>query len=358
MDETPAECADHDAPRPEPDGLALGLIRVTEAAAIAAGRWVGRGSKHGADRAAVDAMRAMTAALPVRGVVVIGEGEKDKAPMLHTGEPVGAGEGPACDLAVDPVDGTTLTAKGMGNALSVFALSPRGSMFDPSAVFYMDKLVCGPAAASAVDLRAPAAANVRAVAGACGLAPEDVTVCVLDRPRHRALAGEVRAAGARVKYISDGDVACAVLAAQEGSGVHLLLGVGGTPEGIITAGAVKCLGGVMQARLRPRDDDERIRALDAGHDLDRVLGADDLIAGDDVWFAATGITDGEFLRGVRYSHGRVATESVVMSARDGVVRYVHSRRTLGDAAARPGVDPRPGDRPRHDPDARPGAASA
>ncbi|GAA0663703.1 class II fructose-bisphosphatase [Streptomyces sp. NPDC005202] len=317
------------AARPAPDrNLALDLVRVTEAAAMAAGRWVGRGDKNGADEAAVDAMRAMIGTVPIRGIVVIGEGEKDAAPMLYNGELVGDGRGPGCDVAVDPIDGTTLTSKGMGNAVSVLAVSPRGSMFDPSAVFYMDKLVTGPAAAGAVDICAPIADNVRAVAKAKGCAPEDVTVCILERPRHTDLAHQVRRAGARIKFISDGDVAGAVMAARDDTGVDLLLGIGGTPEGIIAACAVKCLGGVIQGRLWPRDDAERRRALDAGHDLDRVLTTEDLVSGEDAFFVATGITDGELLRGVRYGPDRAVSESLVMRARSGTVRFVRSEHKL------------------------------
>jgi len=333
------------AGRPAPDrNLALDLVRVTEAAAMAAGRWAGRGDKHGADRAAVDAMRAMTDTLPIRGVVVIGEGEKDQAPMLHNGEEVGSQQGPACDVAVDPVDGTTLTANGMGNAISVLAVSPRGSMFDPSAVFYMDKLVTGPDAAGAVDIEAPVAHNVRAVAKAKGIEPGDVTVCMLDRPRHIRLADEVRAAGARIRLVTDGDVAGAVMAARDGSGTDLLLGVGGTPEGIIAACAIKCLGGVMQARLSPRDDEERARALAAGHDLSRVLTTEDLVAGDEAYFVATGVTDGALLRGVRYGRRAATTESLVMRARSGTVRFVISEHNLDRLAAYSVVDYRDGAR--------------
>ncbi|MEU9890559.1 class II fructose-bisphosphatase [Sphaerisporangium sp. NPDC051011] len=339
MEDRRADDRDQNADRAAPDrNLALDLVRITESAAMAAGRWVGRGSKHDADRVAVDAMRAMTGTLPVRGVVVIGEGEKDDAPMLFNGEVIGDGRGPACDVAVDPIDGTTLTAKGMGNAISVIAVSPRGSMFDPSAVFYMDKLVTGRAAADVVDIRAPVADNVRAVAKAKGGAPEDVTVCVLDRPRHERLAREIRAAGARIKFISDGDVAGAITAAQEFSGVDLLLGVGGAPEAIITACAIKCLGGVIQARLRPLDDGEKTRALDAGHDLERVLTTGDLVAGEDAFFAATGVTDGELLRGVRYGPDRVRTESLVMRARSGTVRFVSSEHKLDRLTAYSVVD--------------------
>jgi fructose-1,6-bisphosphatase II len=253
--------------------------------------------------------------------------------MLHNGEEIGNQHGPACDVAVDPIDGTTLTANGMGNAISVLAVTPLGSMFDPSAVYYMDKLVTGADAAGAVDIEAPVAHNVRAVAKAKGIRPEDVTVCMLDRPRHIRLAEEVRAAGARIRLVADGDVAGAVMAARDGSGTDLLLGVGGTPEGIIAACAIKCLGGVIQARLSPRDDEERARALAAGHDLGRVLTAEDLVAGDEAYFAATGVTDGELLRGVRYGRSAATTESLVMRARSGTVRFVISEHNLDRLAA-------------------------
>ncbi|MHB1613864.1 MAG: class II fructose-bisphosphatase [Actinomycetes bacterium] len=318
---------------PAPDrNLALDLVRVTEAAAMAAGRWVGRGDKEGADAAAVAAMRTMIATVAMRGVVVIGEGEKDAAPMLFNGEQVGDGTGPECDVAVDPIDGTTLTAKGMDNGISVLAVAPRGSMFDPSAVFYMDKLVTGPEAAAAVDITAPVEHNIQAVARAKGVAPEDVTVVILDRPRHAELAGQVRAAGARIRFISDGDVAGAVTAARPDTGVDLLLGVGGTPEGIITACAIACLGGVIQARLAPRSDLERERAAAAGLDLSRIYTTADLVSADDVFFVATGITDGELLRGVRYGHDRAVTESLVMRSRSGTVRRVVSEHRLDKLA--------------------------
>ncbi len=308
--------------------LALELVRVTEAAAMAAGRWVGRGDKNGADGAAVNAMRQLISSVTMNGVVVIGEGEKDDAPMLFNGEHVGTGEGPLCDVAVDPIDGTTLCAKGMTNAIAVMAVAARGTMFDPSAVFYMEKLVTGTAAASVVDITAPAGENVRAVARAKGENPEDVTVCVLDRPRHDAMVAEIRATGARIKFISDGDVAGAIMAAREGTGIDLLLGIGGTPEGIISACAMKCLGGVIQARLWPRDEAERVKALDAGHDLDRVLLTEDLVTSDDVFFVATGITDGELLRGVRYRGGGAETHSLVMRSRSGTIRLIESEHHL------------------------------
>jgi fructose-1,6-bisphosphatase II len=308
--------------------LGLDLMRVTEAAAMAAGHWAGRGDKERGDRAAVDAMRELINTIPMRGVVVIGEGEKDEAPMLYNGERVGIGEGPEYDIAVDPVDGTTLLSKGMPNAIAVIAASDRGTMFDPSALFYMDKLVTGPVAAPHVDITAGAAANVRAVAKAKGVSPEDVNVCVLDRARHAELTEEVRASGARLSFISDGDVAGAILAAREGSGVDLMIGVGGTPEGIIAACAVKALGGVIQARLWPRDDAERHRATAAGHDLERVLTTDDLVEGDNTFFVATGITGGELLRGVRYRSGGADTHSLVMRSRSGTIRDVQSRHSL------------------------------
>jgi len=308
--------------------LALELARVTEAGAMAAARWVGRGDKNGADGAAVHAMRALINTVSMNGVVVIGEGEKDKAPMLFNGEQVGDGTGPACDVAVDPIDGTRLTANGMPDAIAVLAVSARGSMYDPSAVFYMSKLVTGPAAADVVDIEAPAAHNIAAVARAKGCSSSDVTVVILDRPRHERLIAEVREAGARIKLITDGDVAGSIMAARDGTGVDLLLGVGGTPEGIITACAIKCLGGVIQARLAPRDEAEREKALAAGHDLSHVLTTDDLVTSEDAFFAATGITDGELMTGVRYRAGGAATHSLVMRARSGTIRNIHSEHQL------------------------------
>ncbi len=308
--------------------LALELARVTEAAALAAGRWVGRGDKNGADGAAVTAMRSLIRTVSMDGRVVIGEGEKDHAPMLFNGEHVGDGTGPECDVAVDPIDGTRLTANGMPNAISVIAVSARGSMYDPSAVFYMSKLVAGPEAADVVDIEAPPAANVAAIARAKHCDPHDVTVVILDRPRHDELISQVRQAGARIKLITDGDVAGAIMAAREGTGVDLLLGIGGTPQGVITACAIKCLGGIILGKLAPRDEEERDRAIDAGHDLDRVLTTDDLCSSDDAFFAATGITDGELLRGVRYRSGGASTHSLVMRARSGTIRTIHSEHAL------------------------------
>ncbi|MFW6774561.1 class II fructose-bisphosphatase [Nocardioides sp. CPCC 205120] len=320
--------------------LALELVRVTEAAAMAAGRWVGKGDKNGADGVAVNAMRVMISSVGMNGTVVIGEGEKDDAPMLYNGERVGNGTGPECDVAVDPIDGTTLTAKGMANAVAVLAVAPRGSMYDPSAVFYMEKLVTGPEAADVVDIRLPIAENIARVAKAKRSGAEDVTVVLLDRPRHEQMAREIRDAGARIKFITDGDVAGAIAAARPGSGVDLLLGVGGTPEGIITACAMKCLGGVIQGRLWPTDDEERQRALDAGHDLDpdHVLTTDDLVTGDDCFFVATGITDGELMRGVRYSGGGATTDSLVMRSRSGTIRQVVSEHRLSKLRAYSAID--------------------
>ena len=309
--------------REAPDrNLAMELVRVTEAAAMAAGRWVGRGDKNGGDGAAVDAMRQLIGSVSMRGVVVIGEGEKDEAPRLFNGEEVGNGEGPWCDVAVDPIDGTTLMAKGMPNSVAVLAVAERGAMFDPSAVFYMEKLAVGPEAADVIDLTAPVAENIRRVAAAKHLGVSDVTVCVLDRPRHDQLVSEIRGTGARIHFLSDGDVAGAISAARPDTGVDMLYGIGGTPEGIITAAAMKCMGGAMQGRLWPRDDEERAKAVAAGHDLDRVLTADELVRGDNVFFCATGITDGDLLRGVHYRGGGCTTQSIVMRSKSGTVRMI------------------------------------
>jgi fructose-1,6-bisphosphatase II len=318
--------------------LALELARVTEAASMAAARWVGRGDKIGADGAAVNAMRALISTVSMRGVVVIGEGEKDNAPMLFNGEEVGDGTGAACDVAVDPIDGTTLTANGMSNAVSVLAVAPRGSMYDPSAVFYMDKLATGPEAAGVVDLDAPVARNIAAVAKAKGGTPHDVTVVILQRPRHEGLIRAVRETGARIHLITDGDVAGAIMAAREGTGIDLMLGMGGTPEGVIAACAIRCLGGVILGKLAPRDEAERRKALDAGHDLDRVLTTEDLVRSDDVFFAATGITDGELVDGVRYLRGGCTTHSLVMRSRSGTIRSIRSEHALWKLKAYSSVD--------------------
>ena len=304
--------------------LAMELVRVTEAAALAAGRWVGRGDKLAADGAAVDAMRLMIDSVSMDGVVVIGEGEKDEAPMLFNGERVGIGAGPETDVAVDPIDGTTLTSVGQPNALSVIALAPRGSMFFPGAAMYMEKIATGPEAADAIDIEAPVAENIRQVAKAKGKRPEEVTVTILDRPRHQEMISEIRAAGARVLLITDGDVAGAIVAAIPRTEVDLLMGSGGTPEGVVSAAALKCLGGAIQGKLYPRNDEERQSLLDDGFDLDQVLDADTLAAGDDLFFAATGITDGYLLEGVRYWPDGATTYSMVMRSRSGTIRYVKS----------------------------------
>ncbi len=313
--------------------LALELVRVTEAAAMAAARWMGRGDKEGADGAAVDAMRAVLGSVSMDGVVVIGEGEKDEAPMLFNGEHVGDGSSPRVDVAVDPVEGTTPTALGRNGALAVIAVSERGTMFDPGPCFYMDKLAVGPDAAGAVDLRRPPGDNVRAVAEAKGCSPRDVTAVILDRPRHAELIRQVREAGARIRLISDGDVAAALATSWPGSGTDILLGIGGTPEGVIAAAALKCMGGEIQGRLWPRDDAERRTVAERGYDLDRVLGTDDLVKGDNCFFAATGVTDGELLRGVRFDRQGAATESLVMRSRSGTVRRIEARHRLEKLAA-------------------------
>jgi fructose-1,6-bisphosphatase II len=305
--------------------LALELVRVTEAAAMAAGRWVGRGDKEGGDRAAVDAMRLLINSLPMRGVVVIGEGEKDHAPMLFNGEQVGDWKGgPEVDVAVDPIDGTTLMSKGMPNAIAVLAVAERGAMFDPSAVFYMEKLAVGPDAAEAIDIEAGVTENLRRIARVKHSSVSEVTVCILDRPRHAQLVHEVRQTGARIRFITDGDIAGAISAAREQSEVDLLVGIGGTPEGIVAACALKCIGGAIQARLWPRDDAEREKAIAAGHDLDQVLHTNDLVSGDNAFFAATGVTSGDLVRGVRYRGGGAYTQSIVMRSKSGTIRTIDS----------------------------------
>ena len=308
--------------------LAMELVRVTEAAALAAGRWIGRGDKNAADQAAVDAMRLMIDTVSMDGVVVIGEGEKDEAPMLFNGEQVGDGDGPATDVAVDPIDGTRLTSTGQPNALAVIALAPRGAMFFPGAALYMEKIAAGPEAADVIDIEASVAENIRQVAKAKGKRPEDVTVTVLDRDRHADTIAQIREVGARVFLITDGDVAGAIVAAAPRTEVDLLIGIGGTPEGVVAAAALKCLGGAMQGRLYPRNDEERRALLEEGFDLDRVLTTDDLVAGDDCFFAATGITDGYLLDGVKYWPDGASTHSMVMRSRSGTLRYVESEHSF------------------------------
>ncbi len=308
--------------------LAMELVRVTEAAALAASRWMGRGDKEGADGAAVDAMRIVLGTVPMDGIVVIGEGEKDEAPMLFNGEAIGDGSPPATDIAVDPIDGTTLTALGRGNAVAVIAVSERGTMFDPGPCVYMEKIAVGPEARGKVDIRASVTDNLKAVAAAKGEPVRDVTAVVLDRERHQAIIDEVRAAGARIRLIQDGDVVGAISTCWPDSGADILFGIGGTPEGVITAAALKAMDGELQGILYPRNDDERNAALEAGYDLERVLTQDDLVNSDNCFFAATGITDGELLKGVHYDNRGATTQSLVMRSKSGTVRVVNARHRL------------------------------
>lgn len=312
------------AKRPDRN-LALELVRVTESAALAAARWVGRGDKEGADGAAVDAMRLSLSSVQMSGVVVIGEGEKDDAPMLYNGEEVGDGSNPQVDVAVDPIDGTTLTAKGLNNALAVIAVGEQGSMFDPGPSFYMDKIAVGPSSVGVIDLNASPTQNLKWIAKAKQQSVRDLTAVILDRPRHADLIDEVRASGARIRLISDGDVYGAIATAWPQAGVDVLFGIGGTPEAVIAAAAMKSMGGEIQCRLNPQSDEERTAVLNAGLDLDRVLKQDDLIKGDDCFFAATGLTDGQLLEGVRFYPGGASTHSLVMRGRSGTVRTVKAR---------------------------------
>jgi fructose-1,6-bisphosphatase II len=312
-------------PAVAPDrNLALELVRVTEAAAMAAARWVGRGDKSAADQAAVDAMRLMLDTVAMDGVVVIGEGEKDKAPMLFNGEEVGNGEPPEVDVAVDPLEGTRLTSVGQPNAISVIALAERGTMFFPGAAVYMDKIAAGAEIADVINIDASPQDNVRRAAEVKGGKPTDITVVVLDRERNQALIEGLREVGAKVNLITDGDVAPAIAAARQGSTVDLMMGIGGTPEGVIAASAVKCLGGAVQGRLWPRDDDERAKLIEAGFEPDRVLTTDDLVGGENIFVAATGVTDGALLNGVRFSKDGAVTDSIVMRSRSGTVRRVEA----------------------------------
>jgi fructose-1,6-bisphosphatase II len=326
-------------PRPRPDrNLALELVRVTEAAAMAAGPWVGRGDKNAADQAAVDAMRAMLDSVSMDGVVVIGEGEKDEAPMLFNGESVGDGTGPPVDVAVDPLEGTRLTALGQPNAIAVIALSERGTMFFPGAAVYMEKIAVGPQGIDVIDLDASPTENVEAVAKAKGVSTREISVVVLERDRHNDLIAELRDAGAKVNLIRDGDVAPAIAAAQAGTGVDMLYGIGGTPEGVISAAALKCVGGGIQGRLWPRDEHEREQLRAAGLDPQRVLYTDDLVSGRDVFVAATGVTTGALLRGVQYTHGGATTDSIVMRSRSGTVRRVVAQQSLAKLSALTGFE--------------------
>jgi fructose-1,6-bisphosphatase II len=314
------------------------LVRVTEAGAMAAARWIGRGEKESADQAAVDAMRFVLDSVSMRGVVVIGEGEKDEAPMLYNGEEVGNCDGPEVDVAVDPLEGTRLTALGQPGAISVIAVAERGTMLFPGAAFYMEKIAVGPRAVDAIDITKSPAENVAAVAAALEKTAREVDVVVLERDRHEQLIGELREAGARVKLIRDGDVAPAIAAAQAGTGVDMLYGIGGTPEGVISAAALKCVGGGIQGRLWPRNDEERQQLLDAQLDPARVLHANDLVAGEDVFVAATGVTNGPLLAGVQYTPGGAVTDSIVMRSRSGTVRRVKAQQSLEKLSALTGFE--------------------
>ena len=319
-------------PQPPDRNLALELVRVTEAAALASARWMGRGDKEGADGAATEAMRVILSTVSMDGVIVLGEGEKDDAPMLYNGERVGDGTPPETDIAVDPLEGTTLTALGRGNALCVIAVSGRGTMFDPGPCFYMNKLAVGAEAAGSIDITLAPTENLKAVAAALRKSVRDMTAVVLDRPRHNELIGELREAGARIRLIQDGDVAGAISTGWPESGADILFGVGGTPEGVISAAALKCMGGEIQAQLAPRSDEERENVLNAGFDLEKVIYTDDLVSGDNCFFAATGVTDGELLRGVHYDSRGATTQSLLMRSKSGTVRSISARHPLDKIA--------------------------
>ncbi|MEZ4564625.1 MAG: class II fructose-bisphosphatase [Thermomicrobiales bacterium] len=313
--------------------FALELVRVTEAAALQAGRWMGRGQKNLADKAAVDAMRMVLNTIPMDGMVVIGEGTKDQAPMLYEGEFVGSAPEPKTDIAVDPIDGTRLLSQGMAGSIATLAVSERGTMYESPYVVYMDKIVVGAAAAGSIDINASVDENIRRVAAKLNKSINDVTVILLDRPRHTEIAEQIRASGARIRFIMDGDVAGAVMAATPGTGIDILMGIGGAPEAVVAACALRCLGGEIQCKLWPRNDEERSNVLEAGIDIDAVLNAEDLVSGDDVFFAATGITDGDFLKGVRYLGDMATTQSVVMRSRSGTVRWVEAQHPLSKLEA-------------------------
>ncbi|MGB9592508.1 MAG: class II fructose-bisphosphatase [Anaerolineae bacterium] len=304
--------------------IAMELVRVTEAAALASARWMGRGNKEASDQAAVDAMRLVLNTVQMDGVIVIGEGEKDEAPMLYNGERLGTGEPPLVDIAVDPIDGTRLLSLGRPGSLSVVALSERGTMYAPGKIVYMDKIAVGPEAKGVIDINVPVADNLRAIARAKGKDMDDLTVVVLDRPRHEKLIADIRACGARIKLITDGDISGGLMAAIEDTGLDVLMGVGGSPEAVITACALKCIGGDMQCKLWPRNDEERRWALENGRELDKVLTIDDLVAGNNIFFAATGITDGELLKGVRYFGHGAKTYSLSMRSKSGTIRYIEA----------------------------------
>jgi fructose-1,6-bisphosphatase II len=323
----------------QPDrNLAMELVRVTESAALAAARWVGRGDKNGADGAAVEAMRTVLATVPMDGLVVIGEGEKDDAPMLFNGESVGDGTSTRTDVAVDPIDGTTLTAMGRGNAIAVIAVSERGTMFDPGPCMYMEKIAVGPECVGVIDIAASPTQNLRWIAKAKGESVRDLTVMILDRPRHNELIDEVRSTGARIKLISDGDIFGSIATAWPNAGVDVLFGIGGTPEGVVSAAALKCMGGEIQGRLWPRNETERDEAVAAGYDLTQVLTTEDLVRGDNCFFAATGVTDGELLRGVRFTPKSAHTQSLVMRSKSGTVRLIDAHHRLDKLGTYASVD--------------------
>jgi fructose-1,6-bisphosphatase II len=323
----------------QPDrNLALELVRVTESAALSAARWVGRGDKNGADRAAVEAMRTVLATIAMDGIVVIGEGEKDEAPMLFNGERIGDGTPPSTDIAVDPIDGTSLTAYGRGNALSVIAVSERGTMFNPGPCVYMEKIAVGPDCVGSIDITASPTQNLRWIAKAKRESVRDLTVIILDRDRHTDLIAEVRATGARIQLISDGDIFGAIATAWPEAGVDVLFGIGGTPEGVTAATALKCMGGEIQGRLWPRNEGERAAAIEAGYDLTKVLTTDDLVQGDNCFFAATGITDGELLKGVHFGPHGASTQSLVMRSKSGTVRLINARHRIDKLAKFSAVD--------------------
>ncbi|MEE1571213.1 MAG: class II fructose-bisphosphatase, partial [Acidimicrobiales bacterium] len=311
-----------DQPMAPDRNLALELVRVTEAAALAASRWMGLGDKEGADGAAVDAMRHVLNSVNMDGIVIIGEGEKDEAPMLYNGETLGNGRPPRTDIAVDPIDGTTLTSLGRANAIAVIAASERDTMFDPGPCVYMEKIAVGPTCADAIDITRTPTQNLHSIAEAKGEDVRDLTAVILDRDRHSELIAEVREAGARIRLIPDGDVAGAISAGWSGAGADVLFGIGGTPEGVIAAAALKCLGGTLQGRLWPRNEAERTAAVEQGYDLDQVLHTNDLVSGDNCFFAATGITDGDLLKGVQYTTGAAHTQSIVMRSMSGTVRVI------------------------------------
>lgn len=323
----------------KPDrNMALEMVRVTEAAAMAAGRWMGRGDKVAADAAAVNAMRYMLNTINMKGTVVIGEGEKDKAPMLFNGEVLGSGDMPEVDIAVDPIDGTRLLSLGRPNAISVVAISEKDTMYNPKHIFYMNKIATGPQAADAIDIEAPISENIRKVAKALDKSVEDVTVVILDRPRHEHMIKEIREVGARIRLIPDGDIAGALMTCKEDSGIDLLIGIGGSPEAVVAACALKCVGGNMQCKLWPRNQEEASRCKEQGMDINKVLGLDDLVKSDNVFFAATGITDGELLRGVRYQGEKTRTSSLVMRSKSGTIRYIEAVHSLEKLELYSGID--------------------